>query len=133
MHRPGHQSQFSAPLELQSSGDPRLERLAAWAESRIHKDLDAAALAAQAGMSLRNFHRHMKNALKTTPKRWVEDLRLTRARALLESTAQDLAGIAQAAGFTGPDHLINTFDRRMGLTPGAYRRLHSEKNARPPP
>jgi transcriptional regulator GlxA family with amidase domain len=127
MHRPGHQSQFSAPLELQSRGGARLERLAAWAEGRLHETLDAPSLAEQAGMSLRNFHRHMKATLNATPKRWVEDLRLARARALLESSGQDLAQIARAAGFSGPDHLIKTFDRRLGLTPGAYRRLHAAK------
>lgn len=128
MHRPGHQSQFSAPLELQASGGPRLERLAVWAENRLHENLDAETLAGNAGMSLRNFHRHMKTALNTTPKRWIEDLRLTRARAMLEETASDLAAIARKSGFSGPDHLIKTFDRRMGLTPGAYRRLHSVHN-----
>jgi transcriptional regulator GlxA family with amidase domain len=132
MHRPGHQSQFSAPLELQSSGDARLERLASWIESRLHEDLDAGMLAERAGMSLRNFHRHMKLTLNTTPKRWIEDLRLTRARALLESTAKDLASIASASGFTGPDHFIKAFDRRIGLTPGAYRRIHSVHNGAAP-
>lgn len=128
MHRPGHQSQFSGPLKLQASGDVRMGRLASWTEARLGQDLKAGDLASAAGMSLRNFHRHLKQALNTTPKRWIEDLRLTRARALLEESSQDLASVARAAGFSSPDHLIKTFDRRLGLTPGAYRRLHSVKN-----
>jgi transcriptional regulator GlxA family with amidase domain len=132
MHRPGHQSQFSAPLKLQSSGDARMQKLAAWTESRLSQDLDAQDLADTAGMSLRNFHRHMKTQLNTTPKRWIEDLRLARARTLLEETTTDLAAIAREAGFSGPDHLIKTFDRRFGLTPGAYRRLHSVSNGASP-
>jgi transcriptional regulator GlxA family with amidase domain len=132
MHRPGNQSQFSTPLKLQSAGDARMKRLAEWAEARLGQTLAADDLAKAAGMSLRNFHRHMKAAANATPKRWIEDLRLSRARALLENAGGDLASVARAAGFSGPDHLIKTFDRRLGLTPGAYRRLHAASNGPSP-
>lgn len=132
MHRPGHQSQFSAPLEIQSSGGDRFAELAAWAEARLRKPLTAEILAGAAGMSLRSFHRHMRLSLKTTPKKWIEDLRLAYVRAALEETQTGLEVIAGSAGFSGSDHLIKTFVRRLGLTPGAYRRLHSASNGAGP-
>lgn len=132
MHRPGHQSQFSAPMEIQTSGGDRFAELAAWAELRLRKPLTADILAGAAGMSLRSFHRHMRLTLKTTPKRWIEDLRLAYVRAALEETQTGLDVIAGSAGFSGADHLIKTFVRRLGLTPGAYRRLHSVHNGADP-
>jgi transcriptional regulator GlxA family with amidase domain len=131
MHRPGHQSQFSAPLEIQAKGEDRFAKLAAWAEARLRKPLNAETLARAAGMSPRNFHRRLQEALGTTPKKWVEDMRLAYIRAALEETGTGLEVIALSAGFSGPDQLINTFVRRMGLTPGAYRRLHSHGNSNP--
>lgn len=129
MHRPGHQSQFSAPLEIQTQSGDRFAALAAWAEARLRKPLTVAALAKAAGMSERNFHRHLKADLNTTPRKWVEDLRLSYVRAALEETHTGLDVLAASAGFSGPDHLIKTFTRRLGLTPGAYRRLHGYRNS----
>ena len=129
MHRPGHQSQFSAPLEIQSSGKDRFADLAAWAEARLRERLTAEALAEAAGMSPRSLHRHMLAELNVTPKRWIEDLRLAQARAALEETQSGLDAIAHSFGFSGPEHLIKTFVRRLGLTPGAYRRLHGHGNS----
>jgi transcriptional regulator GlxA family with amidase domain len=133
MHRPGHQSQFSAPLEIQTQGGDRFAALAAWAETRLRKDLSVEALAKAAGMSPRNFHRHLKADLNTTPRKWVEDLRLSYIRAALEETQTGLDVLAASAGFSGPDHLIKTFARRMGLTPGSYRRLHGHRKSTPEP
>jgi transcriptional regulator GlxA family with amidase domain len=129
MHRPGHQSQFSAPLEIQAKGEDRFAKLAAWAEARLRKPLTAETLSRAAGMSPRNFHRRLQESLGTTPKKWIEDLRLAYVRAALEETATGLEVIALSAGFSGPDQLIKTFVRRLGLTPGAYRKLHSHGNS----
>lgn len=128
MRRPGHQSQFSAALIVQSGADDRLAALAAWVETQLDKPLSTDILAAHIGMSPRTFHRHVKRTLNCTPKKWIEDLRLGRARARLEETGGDLAAVAATTGFSGPDQLIRVFGRRLGLTPGAYRRLHARPN-----
>jgi transcriptional regulator GlxA family with amidase domain len=125
MRRPGHQTQFSSTLAAQSSKDNRLANLASWAERNIDKPLDVESLAQRAHMSLRSFHRHCRAELGTSPAKFIEALRLDAARRLLETRSFDLAQVAARAGFSGSNHLIRTFERRFGVTPGVYRELHA--------
>jgi transcriptional regulator GlxA family with amidase domain len=129
MHRPGHQAQFSSTLAAQSTKDDRLADLATWTERNLTKPLNVDALAARVHMSPRSFHRHMRAQLGVSPAKFVESVRLDAARGLLEEPSLDLAQIASRAGFSGPDHLIRAFERRFGVTPGAYRQMHVSRSA----
>jgi transcriptional regulator GlxA family with amidase domain len=122
--RPGTQSQFSRPLAIEAAGDARLERMAQWVETHLSKNLDVDMLAAFAGMSQRSLHRHMRAKLGMTPARFVESIRLDAARRMLDGAGAPLARIAAETGFSSPDHLIRAFERRFGVTPGVYRKLH---------
>ncbi len=75
-------------------------------------------------MSPRSFHRHVCKELGVSPARFVEAVRLDAARRLLEARTLDLAQVAERTGFSGPDHLIRAFGRRLGVTPTAYRQMH---------
>jgi AraC-like DNA-binding protein len=52
----------------------------------------------------------------------VEDLRLEAARRQLESTAASLEEVAQFSGFKSAEVLRRVFARRLGTTPGQYRK-----------
>jgi transcriptional regulator GlxA family with amidase domain len=125
MRRPGNQSQFSKALAAQASADPKLGDLAIWVEAYMDQPLGVEVLAEQAGMSPRTFHRHVRTKLGVTPAKFVESIRLDAARRLLEDQALALGRVAERTGFSGPDHLIRAFERRFGMTPGVYRRLHA--------
>jgi transcriptional regulator GlxA family with amidase domain len=129
MRRPGHQTQFSAALNAQSSNDDRLASLATWVEQNLQKKLDVEILAGRAAMSPRTFHRHVKSELGVSPAKFVEAVRLDAARRLLDERTLDLAQIAARAGFSGPDHLIRAFGRRFGVTPAAYRQMHGAQTS----
>ncbi|QIS03804.1 helix-turn-helix domain-containing protein [Nocardia brasiliensis] len=127
LHRPGGQSQFSAPV---AAGPPRLEPLRAlqvWIEENLAADLSLEALAQQAGMSTRNFSRVFAAELGTTPGRYVESVRVAAARRLLETTDYPLSRVAVAVGLRRPETLYRTFQRLLGVAPGEYR----ERFARP--
>jgi transcriptional regulator GlxA family with amidase domain len=129
MRRPGHQTQFSTALNIQSANDDRLASLASWVENNLQKSLDVETLAERAAMSPRTFHRHVKSELGVSPAKFVEAVRLDAARRLLDERTLDLAQIAARAGFSGPDHLIRAFGRRFGVTPAAYRQIHVAQSA----
>ncbi|MCK2054542.1 transcriptional regulator FtrA [Methylobacterium sp. 37f] len=78
-------------------------------------------LAARAGMSSRTLLRRFSAATGTTPARWLLDLRLARARDLLEQADHPLQAVAEAAGFTTAAALRQQFRRRFAVTPSAYR------------
>jgi transcriptional regulator GlxA family with amidase domain len=73
-------------------------------------------------MSTRNFARSFRRELGMTPAVYVERVRLEAARGLLESTEHTVDRIARACGFGTVETLHRSFQRRLGVTPGEYRR-----------
>ncbi|WP_040742693.1 GlxA family transcriptional regulator [Nocardia tenerifensis] len=121
LHRPGGQSQFSAPI---AAGPPRREPLRAlqvWIEENLAADLTLEALAKQADMSTRNFSRVFAAEFGTTPARYVELVRLAAARRLLETTDYPLHRVGTTVGLPRPETLYRTFQRQLGISPGEYR------------
>jgi AraC family transcriptional regulator len=57
-----------------------------------------------------------------TPRAFVEQRRIERARRLIDESRQSLAEIAVESGFSTQSRLTTTFRRRTGFTPAEYRR-----------
>ncbi|EGY24781.1 bacterial regulatory helix-turn-helix s, AraC family protein [Desulfovibrio sp. A2] len=118
--RVGNQSQFSAPLRAQARAGARFGALHAWMEARLGEDLGVERLAGQAHMSPRHFARVFPQETGMSPARYVEQLRLDRARELLESGEAHMQTVAVQAGFGSEERLRRAFQRRMGVTPTQY-------------
>jgi AraC-like DNA-binding protein len=73
-------------------------------------------------MSPRNFARLFAQTVGKTPGRHIEDLRLEIARRQLESRLTSLSEVARASGFKSAEVLRRAFVRRLGTTPGQYRK-----------
>lgn len=124
--RPGHQSQFSALLDVQDGAD--YVGLVDWIAANLQRPLDIEELAAKAGQSVRTFHRRFTAATRRTPAAFVEALRLDRARTLLGEGAS-LKRVALAAGFGSPDRLTRAFTRAFGVSPSIWRAIHAREAA----
>jgi AraC family transcriptional regulator len=107
----------SAPLPLRALRRV-LERMRADASA----DLDLATLAAESGYSRAHFLRTFRAATGQTPHRYLLELRLERARALVASRSMPLIAIAELCGFSSHAHLSNAFRSRFGVSPSAYQR-----------
>ncbi|TDP72974.1 GlxA family transcriptional regulator [Roseateles toxinivorans] len=121
MRRPGGQSQISVGLQAQANAAPRLLTLLSEIVDQPAADLRGPVLADRVGMSERTFSRSFRKATGCTPARFVEAVRVERAKAYLESAAWPLARVAQRAGFGSSDALHRAFMRQVGSTPGSYR------------
>lgn len=121
--RPGYQSQFSPALAAQAKGDRAFAGLVDWMRGHLAEPLGVERLAAQAGMSPRNFHRRFTETMEATPARFVETLRLDHARNLLQSSLV-LKEIAAQAGYATPGQFSKAFVRRFGISPGMFRQMH---------
>lgn len=126
LRRPGGQAQFGAGLNLPAKGPEPILQLAARIledpSGQLHDEgRRVPELAALANMSERTFLRAFTAATGTTPAKFVEEARLTRAKSLLEETTQGLEQVAFEAGYGSVDALLRSFHSRLGLTPGAYR------------
>lgn len=79
-------------------------------------------LAALAGMSRSSFLRGFARATGTAPQRYLQQVRLEEAAALLGSTALPIKAVAAAVGFLSRSHFSRSFDEAFGMDPTAYRR-----------
>ena len=120
--RPGHQSQFSTLLEAQGAGG--YSALLDWIAANLDRPLDVETLAAQAGQSVRSFHRRFVAATGKTPAAFVEALRLDRARTLL-SSGTTLKEAAARSGFGSAERLARAFTRLFGVSPSVWRAVHA--------
>lgn len=118
--RSGGQAQFIvAPV----SKSPRneLTRVLQWLREHLDQPLSVGDMAARVAMSERTFLRRFVETTGLPPKAWLQQERLNRARALLESTDQSTAGIAQACGYRSVESFRAAFRNAIGLPPTAYR------------
>lgn len=118
--RTGGQAQFIvAPV----SKSPRneLTRVLQWLRENLDQPLNVCDMASRAAMSERTFLRRFIETTGLSPKVWLRQERLNRARELLESTDQPMPGIAQACGYQSVESFRAAFRNTMGLPPATYR------------
>src|SRR3546814_10435573 len=64
-------------------------------------------------------NRLFRTQLDTTPGRFYMNLRLDRARALLQQTVMSVLEVSVACGFASSSHFIRCYRARFGRTPSA--------------
>ncbi|KAB0666274.1 GlxA family transcriptional regulator [Oryzomonas japonica] len=121
LKRPGGQSQFSSRLRSQMVTGGPLAQLLAWLEENAHQNIAVEDLADRAAMSPRNFARVFLRETGMTPSKYLDRLRIERAKHLLEETNHPMETVARESGFSGAEQLRRTFQRCLGITPRAYR------------
>lgn len=118
-HRDGGQAQFiDRPLREEGAA---LSALFDWMRRNLQRELPIRLLAKQARMSPRTFLRRFDEATGTTPKDWVINERLKRARELLESSSMPVERVATECGFGSADTLRHHFRTRLRISPRRYR------------
>jgi len=123
LKRPGGQSQFSDVLAAQR-GDRSgfFSDLQAWVSNNLQSDLTVEILAQRSGMSPRTFARHYKNRTGITPAKFVECLRVSKAKQLLEQRDVPIITIARQVGFIDEQRMRRSFVRSVGISPYEYRK-----------
>lgn len=120
MQRPGGQSQFSAPLRTRGPSTPTLRAVVDLVSAQPALDHSTSAMASRVGVSPRHLARLFASELDATPAKYVEQVRLEHAKALLDS-GHGVATAARAAGFGSAETLRRTFVARFGTSPSHYR------------
>jgi transcriptional regulator GlxA family with amidase domain len=118
--RAGGQAQFidnPAP----STAATMLDQTRGWVLTRLQNKLTLADLARHANVSVRTLNRRFRAETGMSPLQWLLQLRVDRARELLETTDLSVSVIAHRSGIGTIDSLRDHLVRRAGLTPRAYR------------
>jgi transcriptional regulator GlxA family with amidase domain len=92
-------------------------------EDRIESPLSSAEIACRIGVSTRQLERMFEKYLNTSPKKYIMDQRLHRARNLIVQSDQAITDIAIACGFVSPSHFSKVYREHFGNTPGSQRNL----------
>ena len=109
------------PAVLDTPAD-RFAGLVHFMEEHLAEPLGRDDLAARVCLHPGSLNRAFQAAYGVPPMRFLRDLRLSRARRLLESTDKTLETIAALCGFDDPAYFSRTFRARYGLPPGSHRR-----------
>jgi AraC family transcriptional regulator len=98
----------------------QLRRAQEFMRGNLATPLTLQAIAGAAGVSPFHFARGFKQATGQPPHRYLRELRLSEARALLHDRRFTVGDVARAVGFTH-SHFTAAYARRMGLTPARFR------------
>jgi transcriptional regulator GlxA family with amidase domain len=128
LRRSGHQAQFSNALAQQEREPASLRGISAFVREHLEERLTVARLAHHSGMSPRSLSRHCREALGLSPASLVRQLRVDRAKELLEDTALPLKSVAARAGLGDVTTLWRTFMFHFGITPATYRERFTGKS-----
>lgn len=113
-----------ATCESRATGPARGRREVLRARDYLHAHLEEritlSELARSAGLSPYHLARLFRDALGLPPHKYLEGLRVRRARDLL-AEGWPCADAALAAGFSSQSHLNRSFKRILGITPSTYR------------
>lgn len=120
--RPGGQLQFSREGESSLEGRAALQAIQRWVADNLALPHSVDSLAAQAGISPRHFARLFSAEVGETPAAWVEALRISAARTLLEEDGDAPKQVAAKVGFASADTLRRAFVKHVGITPAEYRK-----------
>jgi len=119
--RQGGQSQFSPLLMPTSDTLTPLGKVQTYVMEHLSEPFPVDRLAKIAGTSARGIARLFVKELGITPHEFVENVRLDRARNLLEATDLALKAVAFDCGFASPEQMRGAFQRRLRLSPLQYR------------
>ena len=118
-HRSGGQSQF-VDQSVSSRPDQFAQSLD-WALKNLSQSIDIDTLARTAKMTRRTFDRKFKASLNQSPKTWLTQQRLNKAKELLEERKLNIEQIADQSGFETATTLRHHFKRCLGISPTQYR------------
>lgn len=120
LKRPGGQSQFSSELISQIASPDRLEDLVEWIREHLDRPLAIEDLAQRSKMSARNFQRVFTRQCGMPPAKFIERLRVERARVIIEDTGLSMTEVARKSGFDSEQRMRRAFRRVLGINPADH-------------
>ncbi|WP_211715809.1 GlxA family transcriptional regulator [Nocardiopsis sp. MG754419] len=118
--RPGGQSQFIV-RPIPEVSDTSIARARNWALENLSNALDLRTLSAEAKMSTRTFTRRFREETGLSPRKWITQQRVDRARHLLETTDLGIDQVARHSGFGTGAALRQQMSATLGVAPSTYR------------
>ena len=103
-------------------GDADILKVQHWLQHNYNKSILIADLASIAVLNQRTFLRRFKKATGMKPIEYLQALRISKTREMLEFSQTSFSEISWKVGYEDPNALRKIFQRLVGLQPGEYRR-----------
>ena len=107
-------------ISMSSDGSVLYPAMKCIEENFTDPALNNSILASKCRISEVYFRRLFLERYKTTPKQYVIDMRINRAKQLLSEGSMKITAISEGCGFSSPYHFCRTFKRHVGVTPTEY-------------
>ena len=111
---------FEVPNGM-TAADPRVRYVLALMERHCAEPLSIAALARAVNLSPAHLRRMFQQELGKSPSRVWRELRLDRARQLLQTSFLTVKQVMAQSGWNDPSHFCREFKRRHGYAPRTLR------------
>ncbi len=102
-------------------GNQTIRALQLWMEAHVEADMSVAALAHRASLSERSLHRRFREATGLPVNRYVQELRIEKAKGLLELADLSVNEICWRVGYQDVSAFNRLFKSVSGLSAGEYR------------
>ncbi|HEY6025036.1 MAG TPA: helix-turn-helix domain-containing protein [Pseudolabrys sp.] len=101
--------------------DEKVREAESYLQDHFDSDVSIEAVAGRVGMSPRNFIRRFKAATGRLPGAYIQMLRVSAAREMLEEGAASIQNVSSKIGYEDIAFFRNLFKRHTGMTPAEYR------------
>lgn len=108
------------------SSDYSIAKIQYYIEQHYGDDLTVEFLADYVHQSLSTFNRNFKKEIGVAPMKYLEEVRIVKAKLLLRRLDISLTDIALSCGFGSGAYFATSFKKHTGLTPTDYRKKHCE-------
>lgn len=105
--------------------DPVIRDLQRWMEENVASDITVTMLARRASLADRTLQRRFSAATRLSITRYVQELRVEKARGLLERTNSSISEICWAVGYEDTSAFSRLFKSISGLSANDYRKRFS--------
>lgn len=112
-------------------GQPKLTEAVSLMEANYEEPLPTEEIARLVGVSRRQLERLFKQYLNSLPSRYYLELRLNRARHLLQQTSQSILQIGLSCGFSSGPHFSSAYRNHFSITPREQRSQRAARAGRP--
>ncbi|WP_413559000.1 GlxA family transcriptional regulator [Bdellovibrio sp. HCB209] len=119
---PGREQRFYSSFSPQlHHGDEQIVKVQHWLQATGAQGVTLNLMADKAGMEERTFIRRFKKATGLNPTEYCQQVRVAKAREMLEFTNKNIEEISWKVGYEDTSAFRKVFHKVIGLTPGEYR------------
>ena len=124
------QSRIAAGSSAETRVDSLIQRARILISERLHAPVRMEEIASRLGVGYSWLRHAFKRTTGRSAKDYQMELRMERAKRLLQTTSALVKEIAASLGFSSPYYFCNAFRRRTGMSPTSFREAARRRGAR---